>query len=184
MDDRERQLVSRCLAGDAPAQEALYRLHAGRILAHFLRSGFARADAEDLLQETFVRAFRSLRTFDAARGSLGTWLAAIARNVARKRWHRRREAESFDPELAEEMLAAPDNPGREAERREETDAVAGCVAALPDELERIVRLRYVEGRTTRGIATAAGMPESTVRLRLAEAHERLARCLRGKGVTA
>jgi RNA polymerase sigma-70 factor (ECF subfamily) len=153
----------------------------GRVRAYLLRSGFGPADADDLAQETFLRAFRSLATFEVERGSFVRWLGAIARNVARRRWHRRREPDSFDPELAEEMFAAPDNPGESPEAREEFQAVRACVDALPAELARIVRLRYVEGRTTRGVSAAAGLPEATVRLRLKEACALLAECLRGKG---
>ena len=80
------------------------------------------------------------------------------------------------------MLAAPDNPGRSAAAREEADAVRDCIDALPDELARVVRLRYVAGRTTRGIAGATGIAEATVRLRLTEALRRLRRCLAAKGV--
>ena len=90
----------------------------------------------------------------------------------------------MDPELAEEMFAVHDNPGETAAAGEEMRAIAGCVSALPEELARLVRLRYVEGRTTRGVAEAAGMPEATVRSRLAEAHARLLDCMRGKGFLA
>lgn len=151
-------------------------------MAYLLRSGFALADAEDLAQETFARAFSALATFDARRGTLRGWLSAIARNVARKHWARRKDPDHFDPELAEETLAAPDNPGRTAEDREEVEAVRDCVEALPAELARIVRLRYVEGRTTRGAAAAASVPEATVRLRLGQARELLEKCLREKGL--
>ena len=182
VDEDTAERISRCLAGDASACEALYGRHARRVTAYFLRSGFARADADDLVQETFLRAFRSLQTFDAGKGAFGAWLSAIARNVARRRWAGRREPDSFDPEMAEAVLAGGDNPGSVAAGREELDALRACIEQLPDELAAIVRLRYVEARTTRGVAAAAGIPEATVRLRLAEARERLARCLRSKGV--
>ncbi|MGC9454219.1 MAG: RNA polymerase sigma factor [Phycisphaerae bacterium] len=131
-----------------------------------------------------MRAMRSLGTYDASRGSFGGWLAAIARNVARKQWRRREPPANFDPSMAEQVLYAPADGAGEPESREETAAVADCVAALPEELARLVRLRYVEGRTTRGVAAALGLAESTVRQRLAEAHGLLRRCLKGKGFFA
>jgi len=178
----EPEMVARARAGDREACRALYDACAGRVAAYFLRSGFARADADDLAQQTFLRAFRSLGTFDPDRGTFRGWLAAIARNVARKEFSRRARPDRFDPELAEDLFAAEDNPGAAAAEREEIDAVRQCVAALPDELGRLVRLRYVQGLTTRGVAEAADMPESTVRLRLGEARRRLRECLAGKGV--
>ncbi len=182
MGERDEELVERCRRGDRAAFESLYAAHAGRIKAYLLRSGFSPADADDQSQETFLRAYRSLATFDAARGTFAGWLGAIARNVARRHWNRRADARDFDPDLAERTLAAADNPHADAARREQADAVRDCVGRLPDELARIVRLRYVEARTTRGVAAAAGIPEATVRLRLAEARAALARCLKGKGV--
>jgi len=182
MDEEDRQLVQRCQRGDSSAYERLYALHAGRIGAYFRRSGFAGADAEDHMQETFANAFASLKTFDPGRGAFGAWLAAIARNVARKHFSRRPRPEHFDPELAEATFAAGGNPGLASQLREEIEAVRGCVDALPEELAGIVRLRYVDGRTTRGIAAATGMPEATVRLRLDQARQSLQRCLREKGI--
>lgn len=182
VNEPEAQLIPRCRAGDAAAQRELYASHARRVAAYFLRSGFAPADADDLVQETFTRVFRSLGTYDPARGAFGAWLATIARNVARRRWGRRPEPDSFDPELAGDVLVAPGNPHAEAAGREEIDALRDCISRLPEEIARIVHLRYVQGRTTRGVAAAAGIPEATVRLRLADAHGRLERCLRDKGV--
>ena len=179
---QDTELISRCLAGEAGAYELLYDAHARPVMAYLLRSGFSRADADDLIQETFSRAFRSLWTFDPARGSFRPWVATIARNVVRKRWSRRPAPENFDPELAEETLAGGDNPGVSAQEGEEFDAVRECVSALGEPWQRIVRLRYVEGLTTRGIAAATGIPEATVRSRLTEAQEKLRRCLQAKGV--
>jgi len=175
-------LVARCLRGDQAALRSLYLAHAGRVKAYFRRSGFADADAEDLTQETFLRAFKSLGGFDAARGALGPWLAAIARNAARKRWARRPEPDSFDPELAEQVLELADNPSGSTETREQLDALAGCLAKLPRDLAEVLRLRYVEARTTRGVAAATGLAEATVRLRLAKALGLIERCMRTKGM--
>ena len=184
VDEQDTRLIERCRKRDVKAYETLYHAHAGRVAAYFLRSGFAHADADDLTQETFVRAFRSLATFDAQKGTFRRWLAEIARNVARSQWGRRKQAELFDAELAEEMLLATENPSEAPEAREELAAVGDCVGRLPEELWQIVRLRYVVGRTLRGVAASANMPEATVRLRLQEALALLARCLKQKGVVA
>jgi RNA polymerase sigma-70 factor (ECF subfamily) len=173
------QRISRAQAGDSEALEALYHSHVGRVRAYFARCGFRPPD--DPAQEVFLRAMRSLGTYDPARGSFGGWLAAIARNVARRQWRRREPPANFDPDLAEDVLVAADDPGDAPEAREEIAAVRACVDELPDELARLVGLRYVEGRTTRGVAAAAGLAESTVRRRLEQARGLLRRCLKGKG---
>jgi RNA polymerase sigma-70 factor, ECF subfamily len=178
----DKDLVTRCLAGDGAAFEALLDAHGGRVKAYFLRSGFGPADAEDLAQDVFVRIYKSLATFDAEKGTFGGWAATIARNVARKRWEKRALPDSFDPELAEEMFASWENPGVPIELQEELDALSLCIEALPLELARVIHLRYVQGRTTRGIATEMAVSEFTVRTRLKEAGVMLEQCLRAKGV--
>ncbi len=179
MDRTESDLAARCLDGDEAAFGALHAACAGRIKAYFLRAGFPVADADDLTQEVFVRAFKSLRTFDPARGAFRTWLAAIARNVARRQWGRRSAPEDFDPILAEDVFAVDTGPTAEAD--EEAAALSECIDALPAELGRVLHLRYVKGMTTRGIAAAAGIPEATVRLRLKETLSLLQGCLKAKG---
>ena len=176
------QLIERIAQGDQEAFDAFYAARAGRVRAYFQRCGFKSFDVEDLTQETFIRAYRSIETFDPDKGKAGAWLGAIARNLARSHWSRRSAGEPFDSQLAEAMYADPDNPSDTAQTREELDALADCIRQLPAMLALLVRLRYVEGRTTRGVAQAASMAESTVRARLEEAHSALARCLGGKGV--
>jgi len=178
----EQKLVARCLAGKKSAQETLHRTHVWRVTAYFRRSGFASDQADDLTQETFLRAFKSLANFNAERGRVRYWLGAIAKNIARKYWSRPEGPVDFDPELAEEMFTAPVDALESPEVREEVDSVRQCVSGLPAELARVVRLRYVAAGTTRGIATATGLPEATVRLRLKEAMGLLERCLKSKGV--
>lgn len=181
VNDRERDIIDRGLLGDEAALESLYAAHAGRVKAYLLRCGFSPTDADDLTQETFLRVFRSLATFDPRRGGLRTWIGAIARNVARKRWSSRPDWDLYDPELAEQMFATDDVPADSPAAREEFQAVRACVEALPPELGNVIRLRYEDGRTTRSIASAVGMPEATVRSRLGEARRMIERCLKDKG---
>lgn len=178
-DDKET--VARCLGGDSDAFEALYAAYGRRVMAYLLRSGFERHDAEDLCQDVFVRVFRSLGTFDASRGSLGGWISTIARNVVRKRWRRAGPVRVVDPELAEQTLA-DDNPGVDAEAAERVEALDDCISRLPEDMQKLIRLRYVDARTTRGISTTANLAEATVRLHLGKARELLRDCLEGKGI--
>jgi RNA polymerase sigma-70 factor (ECF subfamily) len=182
MDESANPRAERMPDGEALAFADLYRRSQGRVKAYFRRCGFSPADVEDLTQDVFIRIFKSLHTFDAARGPLSPWLATVVRNVARRRWQRRTPADGLDPEMAEALLAAPEDAAGSPEAREQTAALAGCIESLPPDLARMVRLRYVDGLTTRGIAEASRMAEATVRLRLAEAKGLLERCLKAKGV--
>ena len=178
----DAEWVSRALAGDGGAFDSLYNAHARRVKVYFLRSGFGPAEADDLTQDTFIRVYRSLRTFDPRRGRFSLWVSTIAKNVARRRWSRRKQADNLDPELAEDVVAGGENPRTEASAREEVEAVQDCISRLEPELQEVVRLRYVRGLTTRGIGEQLDMPEATVRLRLKEAQGRLQHCLQAKGV--
>ncbi|MBM4019028.1 MAG: RNA polymerase sigma factor [Planctomycetes bacterium] len=182
MEPSEAELIARCQAGDRAAMERLYQVHAGWVMAYLRRCGFGPADVDDLAQDVFVRLMKSLHTFDPRRGALVPWLATVARNVARRCWRGRPSPDHLDPEMAEAVLAAAEDAAARPETREELRALRGCIEALPPDLARLVRLRYVEGMTTRGIADAARLPEATVRLRLDEARTLLEECLKSKGV--
>ncbi|MBI5724320.1 MAG: sigma-70 family RNA polymerase sigma factor [Planctomycetes bacterium] len=181
MSDADAKLVERCLANEPGAFGELYAAHAGRVMAYMLRRGFAASDAEDLTQDAFLRAARSLGSFDASRGSLGQWLAAIARNICRRNWQRYADGHNFDPLLCEEIFALSDGPDKAAGNAEELAALEDCISRLPQELATLVRLRYICGMTTRGLVGASGLPESTVRQRLTEAREKLSAALKEKG---
>ena len=175
------QWIQRSRDGDDAACRALYEAFSARVKGYFFRCGLGPADVEDLTQDVFARVFRALDSFDPARGTFRLWLGVIARNVVRSNRSRRPPAASFDPVLAEDMLVARLNSEQSPEMREEMKALHAGVESLPSELARILRLRYVEGRTTRGVGAVLGLPEATVRLRLKEAIGLLARDLRAKG---
>ncbi len=182
VQESDGELITAVRTGDAGAFERLFTAHAPPVRVYLLRCGFSPADADDHLQEVFLNIHRSVDTYDPDKGALRTWIGSIARNVARRHWAKRPRWDVFDPELAEAVFPDPDNPRDRAAAHEEFLAVRDCVQHLPPELQRLVRLRYEDGRTTRNIANATGMPESTVRVRLSEARDLLERCLKGKGV--
>ncbi|MBN1943807.1 MAG: RNA polymerase sigma factor [Phycisphaerae bacterium] len=183
MNAQDADIIARCLKGYETAYADLYAAHAARVRVYFLRCGFDPADADDLTQETFLRVFRSLRGFDAARGPLIPWIGAIARTIARKRWDRLVQPEPFDPQLTEESFAVDDRSGSNAAEvlAGEFTAMNESIEGMDETAERIVRLRYVEGRTTRSIGEAVGEPEATVRRRLGEVRGELLEHLREKG---
>jgi RNA polymerase sigma-70 factor (ECF subfamily) len=182
MEPREAEWIARWQAGDTAAFDRLYARYVGWVMAYLRRSGFEPADADDLAQEVFVRLVKSIHTFDAGRGAFVPWLATVTRNVARRSWGGRPPPDHLDPEMAEAVFAAAEDAAARPETREEIEALRGCIDALPPDLARFVRLRYVEGMTTRGMAEAERLAEATVRLRLGEAKALLEKCLQSKGV--
>jgi RNA polymerase sigma-70 factor, ECF subfamily len=98
------ELVSRCRAGNTGAMRMLYEAHSKKVYAMALRLTGSVADAEDVVQDTFIRAFRFLESYrgDAA---LGTWLCRICINQCRDRYQK--SARMSPDELAQDTLAAP-----------------------------------------------------------------------------
>ncbi len=119
--------------------------------------------AEEVAQETFVRAWRHAATYDARRGRVATWILAIARNLAIDR-ARLRSATPIDPEvIASELdLAHEDAPIDVAER----DRVRQAVGALPDDQRRALVLAMYAGRTAREISELDGVALGTVKTRI------------------
>ena len=133
-------------------------------------------DAEDLVQDTLLRAFQGIDGFDGAYPR--AWLLTIMRNAEVNRARRRRPALLTDQEAAFDRLAATE--GIDAETPEgllvgETfDAVvADALATLPDRFRQVVTLVDVERLTYREAATAMGLPVGTIMSRLHRARARI-----------
>jgi RNA polymerase sigma-70 factor (ECF subfamily) len=131
-----------------------------------LRSTKRPADAEELAQDAFVRAYRALATYDAERvRSMRPrgWLAAITANLARNRARRSAPA-TADLEVLVDVRA-DDAPGPEslAERREAAATWRARLEALPPHYRRAVELRHVGGLSYPELAEALGRPLGTVK---------------------
>ncbi len=163
-------LVAAALAGQGAALRALYDRH--RPLVWRLARGFADLgvdDVEDVVQEAFVRAFRSLKGLkDSER--FGPWLLTIARNRALSRLARRRAGSELAEELAREAetSAAGEVDQPDPEAGAEVEVVRRVIAELPEGPEKeTVRLFYLEGElSAREIAERLGVGKSAITMRL------------------
>jgi RNA polymerase sigma-70 factor (ECF subfamily) len=175
----ERELIQRCIAGDASAFEPLvekYRQRVWRLAYQVLHD---REEAWDVAQEAFVRAFHSLPTF-RGQSAFYTWLFRITINVATDR-HRQRgaQARAFGPErVTEEEWArtTPDpggGPDQAATRAEQRERIRQALDALPPKARTIIMLSDVEGLSYREIAEVLNCPIGTVMSRLHNARKRL-----------
>jgi len=124
------------------------------------------ADAEDLAQEAFIRAYRALTGYDAGRIRAlrpRGWLAAITGNLGRNRARRRRPP-TADLSVVSEITVDDDpGPERVAERREAAVAWRSRLDALPSRYRRAVELRHVSGLTYPELAEALDRPLGTVK---------------------
>ena len=179
--DPDRALVDRARRGDIGAFETLVRTHQHRAV-NFARALMSdAADAEDVAQDAFLRAYRGLRSFRGT-SSFKTWLYQIVTNTARTHLARRRnrgDRGGGDTTAASEATrepAAPDDVERDAIARDEIDR---ALATLPAEQREAVVLRDVEGLEYAEIAAALGVPIGTVESRLFRGRARLRSALRG-----
>jgi RNA polymerase sigma-70 factor (ECF subfamily) len=176
----EKDLVEHAKAGSLEAFEELVYGYEGRIYAFLFNCCRSDADARDLTQETFVRAFRALSRFDI-RHSFGPWLFTIAR----RKWLDRarvRKPSSFDDLPAE--IADTDDPA-ELLSREEQRQNLWCRArlVLPDAQFHSLWLRYVEGMDVAEIATVLSKTQTHIKVLLFRARRTLAADLRSADQT-
>ncbi|MCL4818010.1 MAG: sigma-70 family RNA polymerase sigma factor [Vicinamibacteria bacterium] len=163
-------LLQRIAAGDRSALAELYDRHAGLVLALCLRILRDRAEAEEVMQEVFLQAWRQADRYDPARASVTSWLAVIARSRALDRV-RRRVARREAPEEA--IPAAGEAP-----RTAEAIAVREALRALPPAQRLALELAYYEGLTQVEIAERTGEPLGTIKTRMRAALLKLREALR------
>ncbi len=176
----EKDLVSRTLEGDVDAFNCLYRRHHPRILATLIGRTRNRHDAEDLMQVTFLRAYRGLSGF-RGEAAFSTWLMQIALNVctthlrakqARRSWQETIE----DPQLGYRDKWEPtgtERPDDALNRKECREMLEAGISDLPQQYRHAVRLRYVQDRSYAEIARELGVPMGTLKTWLHRARHQL-----------
>lgn len=177
----DADLVVRLQAGDQSAYAQLVEEHAGRVYRLALRMLGNESDAEDVLQETFLSAFKSIDHFEA-RSSLSTWLYRIATNAALMRL-RRKEPEQIS---VDEPIEQDDGdlvprqffdfcclPEEDLLRDEARDEMKRAVDELPMTLRSVFILRDIEGLSTEETADMLNLSESAVKSRLMRARLKL-----------
>lgn len=173
VDTPDTELAARAADGDDVAFECIMRRH-NRLLFRTARSILkSDAEAEDALQESYLRAWRALGSFRSD-ARLSTWLVRIVINEALGRL-RRRGAEVFsldataDPEgpsMEDVMEGNPDErPDRAAMRAELRHCMESRIDALPEAFRTVFMLRAVEELSVEEVAAALGLPDATVRTR-------------------
>jgi RNA polymerase sigma-70 factor (ECF subfamily) len=168
LDDNE--LVARTLRGDVRSYEELigrYERLVGRVLYPYARREIS---VEDLMQETFLRAYDRLETFNPDY-RFKTWLLAIANNLGVDTLRRRREIVEFNPETHAEAGGGPEVEALAADR---SRSVQEAVATLPETYGVPLILRYSEGLSYAEIAEVLDITIPAVKSRLFRARNMMA----------
>jgi RNA polymerase sigma-70 factor (ECF subfamily) len=161
---------------DAGAANELYERFAPRIYGLGMVMLGNAAQAEDLVQDTFVKLWRNSGRYDPSRGSLDTWVLLIARSLAID-LIRRRVLEARI--LASEGKREPDEPGPEdqAETQDLANRARQAMTALSPEQRAALELAYFGGKTSAEVAELEGIPVGTAKTRIRTALVRLREAL-------
>lgn len=176
MADSDAALVERCRFGDQSAMRALVDRFQGAVFGLCYRMLSHREDAEDVAQDVFVRTFRSLGGWDAAR-PLKPWILTIAANRCRT-FLSTRTRQSPSVEFAADRVAAPADP----ERYELAEELQLGIDTLRDEYRLCVTLFYQQELGIAEIAEVLGCAQGTVKTWLHRARHELAEHLQNRGV--
>jgi RNA polymerase sigma-70 factor, ECF subfamily len=181
--ETDAQLVARALTGSQDAFRELVLRFERPVYGLIARMVQDPAMAEDLTQEAFVKAYRSLRTYDSSR-KLSSWLFKIAHNTTID--HLRRHVPDTVPLEAPQdeegrgglaavlSDASVEDPAAAAERRDMARSLERAISRLRSEYREAVVLFYLEGATYQEICDVTGLPLGTVKTNLHRARKELA----------
>ena len=181
----EARLVSDALGGSQPAFEQIVRRYQRPVISVIVRMTGDRTQAEDLAQETFVKAFRSLKSFDSTR-RLSSWLFRIAHNTTLDALRR------LKPEVVELEGLSEGDPRRDPAARAAPDpleqaalgaALNRSLLSLRPDYRAAIALRYDQQLPFDEIGQILGVPEVTARTYVHRARKELARSLATLGWT-
>jgi RNA polymerase sigma-70 factor (ECF subfamily) len=168
-------LLTRVKGGDQQAMTELFDQYSGMVYSVALRVLKDPGQAEDVMQEIFFQVWRNPSAFVSGRGSLGAWLAVMARNRAIDSLRRRRPTDSVE----DVVLASSLDLGSEVERNRMMEKVRGVLKNLPMEQQKSVEMAFFEGLSHSEIAAKTGDPLGTVKTRIRSALITLRKAISG-----
>ena len=177
-DAKEADLIERAKTGDRAAFGQLIRQHQRRVYACAIHMLAERGEAEDAVQETFLRAFRAIDRFDG-RAELSTWLYRICINVSLNALRRRRRVDAQDiqdpriPEPAADPSQGQTDPRHVASARELYGRLGKALDELSPSLRATVIMVLIDGVPQKEAAEALGCSEGTIAWRVHESRRRL-----------
>jgi RNA polymerase sigma-70 factor, ECF subfamily len=175
-DDRVGVLLAQVALGDRRAFKSLYDATSRKLFSVCLRMLQDRADAEEALQEVYVKIWKNAASYRADLGRPMTWLITVARNQALDALRRRRQA-SEELDEAEDVVDPGSGPEGEAIRASEGRRIEDCMRLLEDDRASAVRSAYVEGLSYLELAGRHGVPLNTMRTWLRRSLLKLRECL-------
>jgi RNA polymerase sigma-70 factor (ECF subfamily) len=176
----DEEIVAQTLAGDTNAFEVIVRRHGKRLFAVAVSVLRDEAEAEDVVQDTYVSAFEHLYQF-AGRARFSTWLARIALYKALAKLSSRNRTQSLEYEDSDgevQEYAVPDtspNPEQRVAHRQHATLLHSAIMALPENYRHVMILREMRGDDTLTTARKLNITPANVKVRLHRAHAMLKR---------
>lgn len=174
--DREAALLERARAGDVEAWSRLYQEHFDRVFRHVTYLTGDTHAAEDLVQETFARAFVGLAQFEA-RASFSSWLRGIAVNIVRKHWRSRYRGDQAMSRLeaaSRDLAAGADaDPEGGHLRRRRAEVLLAVLETLPAPLREAFVLCDLQDMPVQAAAAELGVSPGNLRVRATRARARI-----------
>ncbi|MFZ0940851.1 MAG: sigma-70 family RNA polymerase sigma factor [Candidatus Sulfotelmatobacter sp.] len=155
-------IVTGLKTGDQGAMAQLYDRYSSVVYAIALRVLGDTGAAEDVLQEVFLQLWRNPSAFDAARGSLGSWLAVVTRNRAIDSLRKRRP----ETDIENVVLSVAPDLASAAERARAAEKVRGVMGAMAPAQRSALEMAYWEGMSHSEIAEKTGEPLGTVKTKI------------------
>ena len=176
------ELVQRMARHDQNALRELMRRHRARVQRFAARMLSDRDQIDDVVNDTFVAAWRQAACFER-RASVATWLLAIAkyRALNMRKQHRGRER-ALEGDQVAGLVDDSDTPDVVVERKECANLMRRLTAILPAHQARLIDLVYYHGKSVREVAAIVGIPHNTVKTRMFLARRRLATLLAAEGI--
>jgi RNA polymerase sigma-70 factor (ECF subfamily) len=182
--EADEQLVVKVQRGDKRSFDLLVLKYQHKVLALVRRFVKDHAEAEDVAQETFIKAYRAINSFRGD-SAFYTWLYRIAVNTAKNALEARKRRPSSDVDIDEvgdsgfsEQLRTDENPESLLAGQDLQRVIDEALAALPDDLRRALMLREFDGMAYEDIAQVMDCPIGTVRSRIFRAREAIDKSVR------
>jgi len=188
MQTTHSELVPLCLKGDQSAWAQLVEEYRGLVYSICLPFSASQQDAEDLVQDTFVKIWNNLGSYDPARGELKSWISTVARNQRVDRFRRnsqQRRTHSLDEgcdqsdavAMADRLADQRPTPQEAATTSQVIEMVTRAVEQVAPEMREVVKLRFLFEMDNQEIAHRLRIPEGTVKSRTSRGRAQLATLL-------
>jgi RNA polymerase sigma-70 factor (ECF subfamily) len=162
-------LIAECLQGNMRAFDEIVRTHTPRVFSYVLHMTRHRQDAEDIAQQTFIKAYTHLSSFDPTRSFIA-WLLTIARRTALNHFRSAKHFEAVDDNTA----ATDTTPDRHLEKRDQLDTLwAQAKRSLSEREYEVLWLRYAEDMSLEETARIVGLNQTHTKIIAFRARQRL-----------